>query len=102
MDTYEYEYTDTFSGEANYSWVRRGSVMVPELTHYGFDGLFHYAKANRRQMIQVVRKVKAALSASGIPCRREWIGDTLALYPRGSCTVVFINYREANDTRPSP
>ena len=61
MDTYEYEYTDTFGGEANYCWVRRGSVMVPELTHYD-------AESNRRQMVQVVRKVKSALSLSGVPC----------------------------------
>ena len=98
MNTYDVEYTDTFGGEANYCWVRRGSVTVPELTHYGFDGLLHYATANRRQMVQVVRKVKAALSIAGMPCRREWIGETLALYPRGSCTVIFINYREANGT----
>ena len=95
MDTYEYEFTDTFGGEANYSWIRCGSVMVPELIPYGFDG---YSEANRRQMVQVVRKVKAALSIAGMPCRREWIGETLALYPRGSCTVIFINYREANGT----
>lgn len=24
-----YKYTDTFSGEANYSWVRRGTVTMP-------------------------------------------------------------------------
>ena len=40
------EYTDTFAGEANYSWVRRAVVEMPELTHYGYDGSSGYAKAN--------------------------------------------------------
>lgn len=35
---YQIELTDTFGGEANYSWVRRASVTVPELTHYGYTG----------------------------------------------------------------
>ena len=30
MQTYSYEFTDTFGGEANYSWVKRGTVSVPE------------------------------------------------------------------------
>ena len=89
MDTYDVEYTDTFGGEANYSWVRRGSVTVPELTHYD-------AAANRRQLVQVVRKAKALMGLTGVKCRREEHGDLIALYPRGSCTVLFINYREAN------
>ena len=96
METYDIEYTDTFGGESNYSWVRRGSVMVPELTHYGFDGSFHYAKANRLQMVQVVRKAKALMGLTGVKCRREEHGDLIALYPYGSCTVLFINFREAN------
>ena len=25
MQTYSYEFTDTFGGEANYSWVKRGT-----------------------------------------------------------------------------
>lgn len=96
MNVYDVEYTDTFSGEANYSWVRRGSVTVPELTHYGFDGLFYYAQANRRQMVQVVRKAKALMGLTNVKCRREMHGDLIALYPYGSCTVLFINYSEAN------
>lgn len=38
MNIYEYEYTDTFAGEANYCWVKRGKVAMPELTHYGYTG----------------------------------------------------------------
>ena len=89
MNTYDVEYTDTFGGQSNYSWVRRGSVTVPELPHYD-------AKANRRQMVQVVRKAKAIAGLTGVKCRREEHGDLIALYPYGSCTVLFISYREAN------
>ena len=35
---YDVEYTDTFAGEANYSWVRRAVVSVPDLAHYGYTG----------------------------------------------------------------
>lgn len=69
-----YEYTDTFGGEANYSWVTRGTVTV---------------KADATDSA-IVRKVKDILGLSGVRCRRDDIGDTIALYPSGSCTVVFI------------
>ena len=58
---FSYEYTDTFSGEANYLWVKRGTVSVPELTHYGYDGSRGYTRADKAQSRQVVRLVKAAL-----------------------------------------
>lgn len=48
MNTFSVEYTDTFAGEASYSWVRRATVSVPELTHYGYDGSSGFAKANKR------------------------------------------------------
>lgn len=91
---FEYEYTDTFGGDANYSWVKRGTVSVLELTHYGYDGARGYGKASDAQERQIVRKVKAALGLTGIPCRKESWGDTIALYPRGMCTACFINYSE--------
>lgn len=46
-NVYEYEYTDTFAGEANYGWVKRGEVTMPELTHYGYDGITNYSRAER-------------------------------------------------------
>jgi hypothetical protein len=91
---FSYEYTDTFSGQANYSWVKRGNVYVPELTHYGYDGSNGYARADRAQSREVVRLVKAALGLTGVKCRRETWGDTIALYPYGANCVVFINYLE--------
>ena len=71
MTTYKYEYTDTFGGEANYSWCKRGTIQTD-------------AK-------NPVKAVKSALGLSGVPCRREEWGETIVLYPSGSCTVVFID-----------
>ena len=91
---FSYEYTDMFNGEANYSWVKRGTVSVPELTHYGYDGSNGYTRADKAQSRQVVRLVKAALGLTGVACKREEQGDTIALYPYGANCVVFINYLE--------
>ena len=93
-DTFGYEYTDTFAGEANYAWVRRGTVTAPELTHYGYDGSRGYAKANKAQGIQVVRKVKAELGLTGTRGKGYWRGDTYEFRPYGMNTVLFIDYCE--------
>lgn len=70
--TAEAEYTDTFGGEANYSWVKR--VKVTANTELG-----------------LVRRAKEALGLSGVRCKREEIGESIVLRPYRSCTVVFIN-----------
>jgi hypothetical protein len=87
---YEYEYTDTFSGEANYSWVKRGKVYMPELTHYGFDGQNGYTKANRSFERVLMTKVKAALGLTGVRGEKVTYGDTIEFTPYRSNTIVFI------------
>jgi hypothetical protein len=69
---YQVEYTDTFSGEANYCWVQRATVSATS-------------------QAEAVRKAKAAVGLNGHRCKRNDFGDTLALYPRGMATVLFIN-----------
>jgi hypothetical protein len=93
---FDVEYTDTFSGEANYSWVRRATVDMPELTHYGYTGSADgsYAKANRLFERELMRRAKAAVGLTGVRGRREELGETLVLYPYGSATVLFVTYRE--------
>jgi len=91
---FSYEYTDTFNGEANYCWVKRGTVSVPELTHYGYDGSRGYTRADKAQSREVVRLVKAALGLTGVKCRREEWSGTIALYPYVANCVAFINYEE--------
>ena len=73
--TVQFEYTDTFGGEANYSWCRRHEATFP-------------ANITDRAL---VRRAKAWAGLTGIPCRREDWGDTIALYPSGSCTVLFVS-----------
>lgn len=69
-----YEYTDTFGGEANYSWVKRGSVSLPE----------------KSSDLAIVRAVKKEIGLSGVDCRREKMGDQIVLKPKGYCRIVFI------------
>lgn len=90
--TYEYEYTDTFAGEANYCWVKRGKVTVPELTHYGYDGSHGYTKANKAQRAQIMRKVKAELGLIGVRGVTSEYGDMIEFRPYRSATVLFVTY----------
>lgn len=70
------ETTDTFSGEANYSWVKRW-----------------HCKANLTDA-QAVRLAKKLTGWTGHRCERENQGDCIALRPRGVCHVIFITYSE--------
>lgn len=69
-----FEITDTFGGEANYAWVRRGEVELPE----GASDLM------------LVCRVKKALGLEGVRCIREEYGEQIVLRPVGNCTVIFI------------
>jgi hypothetical protein len=73
-----FEYTDTFGGESNYSWVRRDTVEAP-------DTLSDRA---------IVRRAKAWAGLSGIRSRVEKFGDMIAIHPHGICHVVFITFGE--------
>lgn len=71
------EYTDTFGGEANYCWCRRW-FCKEDLTD-----------------AQAIRLAKALADLTGHPCRKVEMGDTVALYPRDICQVVFVGYSES-------
>ena len=70
------ELTDTFGGEANYSWVRRAEVDLPDA-------------ATARQQITAA---KAALGLTGCRCVKSDLGDLIELRPSGSCTIAFITF----------
>jgi hypothetical protein len=74
------EYTDTFSGEANYSWKQSATFEAPDTASTPL----------------LVRRGKRALGLSGPHRTEEW-GDTIAVYPRGTCTVAFISVLDAED-----
>ncbi len=91
---YDVEYTDTFGGEANYCWVRRAVITMPELTHYGYDGSKNYAKANRSFNRELMRRAKAAMGLTGERGARSDYGDTIDFRPYGACTVMFVSFRD--------
>ena len=93
-NTYDVEYTDLFIGEANYSWVRRAVVTVPELTHYGFDGSRGYAKAWKRARTRLMREAKRAMGLTGTRGVTTEYGDTIEFRPYGGNTVMFVTYRD--------
>lgn len=71
---YQIEITDTFGGEANYSWVRRHSLEAPaEITD-----------------LALVRRAKRKADWSGLRCRVSRYGDTIEIRPVGVCCVLFI------------
>jgi len=92
MHTYNVEYTDTFGGEANYAWVRRERVTMPELTHFGYDGSTNYAKANKVFNRKLMRKAKAAVGLTGARGVTYHHGDMSEFRPYRSCTVLFVTY----------
>lgn len=90
MNKHDVEYTDTFAGEANYSWVERHIISMPELTHYGYDGSTNYSKANKVYQRELVKKAKASLGLTGVRGKGYWHGDDFEFRPYRSNTVMFI------------
>jgi len=89
---HDVEYTDTFGGEANYCWVQRHTITMPELTHYGYDGSSNYAKANKTYERELMKRAKAAVGLTGVRGRSCSYGDTQEFRPYGMATVLFINW----------
>ncbi len=59
MAQFTAEFTDTFGGEANYSWVIRKEFSVPD-------------NATERS---IVMRAKRELSLTGVVCDREDLGE---------------------------
>ena len=96
MHTYEYEYTDTFGGDANYCWVERGKIRVSELTHYGYTGSSDgtYSKADKAQRRQVMTLVKRDIGLTGVRGAVEEWGDCIVFKPYGMNRIVFITFSD--------
>jgi len=71
---FEIEYTDTCSGEANYSWVKRYIIELPDNV----------------SDTTLKRIAKQHCGLTGIRGIWENLGDTLQFKPNGMCTVLFI------------
>lgn len=94
MLKYNVECTDTFGGEANYSWVRRASVTMPEMIHYGYTGSSDgsYRKASKVYNRELMRKAKKALGYTGVRGKVYDDGDIIEFRPYGMCRVIFISF----------
>lgn len=90
MNKHIVEYTDTFGGQANYSWARRETITMPELTHYGFDGGHGYVQANKAYDRELMRRAKAAVGLTGVRGQRCELPDCLEFRPHHSNTVLFV------------
>lgn len=88
---YAVEYTDTFAGEANYSWVKRAIISMPEWTHFkGFDGNGRIEPKGYQPTL--MRRAKAAMGLSGVRGRVASYGDMIEFRPYRSCTIMFISW----------
>ena len=74
----QYEYTDTFYGEPNYCWVKRGTIETKPAETFSDSA--------------AIRRVKKALGLSGVRCKVASDCDSITLWPCGSNTVVFITF----------
>jgi len=93
-NTYDYEYPDTFGGEANYCWAKRGKVTMPDLTHYGYDGSNGYSKASKTESRELMKAVKRELGLTGIRGVSYNHGDTIEFRPYRMNTILFITWCE--------
>lgn len=96
-NTYNVEYTDTFAGEANYSWARCDTITMPELTHYGYDGGTGYGPANKVFLRELMKRAKARMGLTGVRGVTRHYGDVTEFRPYGMNTILFITYKEGEE-----
>ena len=97
MNKYDVELTDTFAGEANYCWVKRATVSMPELTHYGYDGGSNYAKVNKVYNRELMKLAKKVIGLTGVRGVTHHHGDMIEFRPHGLLQVMFIIYQEESE-----
>lgn len=91
---YEIELTDTFGGEANYSWVRRGTIAVPEWDKFSdWDG--NGRREPKGYQAYVMREAKRKAGLTGVRGRTYSVGDGYEFRPHGASVVLFVTYKEA-------
>ena len=70
------EVTDLANGEANYAWVKRYELDLPDMSTTDY----------------IVRKSRRHINWNGKRCVRSDTGDMVTLRPRGECVVCFSTY----------
>jgi hypothetical protein len=72
------EYTDTFGGESNYSWVERKTIKPPP----------------NATNATIMRHAKAAVGLSGVRGRTVSYGDMLEFRPYRMARVLFVMWAD--------
>jgi len=78
MNKFNVEFTDTFNGIANYSWVIRQEITVKE----------------DASQSQIMRAAKRAVYITGCKGVTESYGDGYTFKPYRQNTILFVNYEE--------
>jgi len=68
--------TDTFGGEANYSWANR------------YEFAIHKSASQRN----IIRKAKALAGMTGVKADTYDYGDSYTVKPRGYHQVIFVDF----------
>lgn len=76
MAFYYIEVTDTYGGQANYSWVEKHCIEAEETN--------------------AIRRAKREIGWNGVRCDRFDHEDTIELRPRGLAQVAFIQRESLN------
>ena len=76
MMKYQIEYTDTFGGEANYCWVHRYEIELPDTA----------------SIRQICRAAKKAAGLSGVRGVWDTYGEAYTFRPYRSCTILFVDW----------
>lgn len=92
MHIYDVEFTDTFSGEANYCWVRRGKVEIGDWGCFKGDGNFRVEP--KGYTATLMRRAKASVGLTGVRGVKTEYGDIIEFRPHRSCTIMFVTFRE--------
>lgn len=94
MHKYDVELTDTFGGEANYCWVKRATVSMPDMPYYGYDGGTNYSASRKAYDRELMRRAKAAVGLTGVRGVKTSYGDTIDFRPHRAAMVMFISWHD--------
>ena len=97
MHKYDVELTDTFGGEANYCWVKRATISMPDMTHYGYDGSTNYCTVKPIYERELMRRAKAAVGLTGVRGIKTDYGDTIDFRPHRAAMVMFVSWHDDAD-----
>ena len=75
LESYSYEYTDTFGEERNYCWVNRGIVKARNKKH-------------------AMRLARAELGMVGVKGDYSELSDYADWKPKGCCTILTVEWSE--------